>query len=103
MRFRNFRVFSPKSGFVVLDQMNYLELELSLVLFMKVVRNVERKVLSNFGDNWGWPEIGRCRPPAAAELAVVLPLFGQFFMLIKLLKMRETHWWKVSNFWSNVG
>ena len=60
MRFRNFRVFSPKSGFVVLDQMNYLELELSLVLFMKVVRNVERKVLSSFGDNWGWPS------PAAA-------------------------------------
>ena len=101
MRFRNFRVFSPKSGFVVLDQMNYLELELSLVLFMKVVRNVERKVLSNFGDNWGWPEIGRRPPPA--ERAAVLPLFGQFFMLIKLLKMRETHWWKVSNFWSNVG
>jgi len=40
---------------------------------------------------------------STVELAVVLPLFGQFFMLIKLLKMRETHWWKVSNFWSNVG
>ncbi len=43
----------------VLIRLNYLELELSLVLFMKVVRNVERKVLSNFSDNWGWPEIGR--------------------------------------------
>ena len=73
-----------KSGFIVFDQMNYLELELSLVLFMKVVRNVERKVLSNFGDNWGWPEIGRCRPPAAAELAVVLLFFflGSFSCLL---------------------
>ena len=75
-RFRNFRVFSPNSGFVVLDQMSYLELELSLVLFMKVVRKVERKVLSNFGDNCRWPEFGQ--RPAGGGAAIFWVVFHAY-------------------------
>nr|XP_011457635.1 PREDICTED: uncharacterized protein LOC101309778 [Fragaria vesca subsp. vesca] len=36
----------------------------TIFLRQKVIRNVERKVLSNFGDDWRWTEFGRW--PAAA-------------------------------------
>ena len=55
---------------VVLIRLPYIGLKLDLVIVMKVVWDVERKMLLKFGSHWRLPEFG-CQPPAP-------PLTGSF-------------------------